>query len=436
MKAKLSTADRKSRKPIEIKRGNVSVTIYTGTNRVGDKTYPQFTLVYYDGNHRKKLRFADLEAAKREGDLVATKLANGENEVLRLTSADRTMYVQAVDHLRPLGVPLNLAVLEYVSAVKSLPDGTTLKEAVDFFKKRNPASLNKRTVREVVDEMLAAKLAAKFSDVHVRDLASRLGRFADDFQMNIAGISSTMLQTWLDEMEVSGRTKKNYLRAIAAMFRFAIGRRYLPHDAIEEVKSVQQPKVASGDIEIFTPSEFAEILNAARPEMVPWLAIGGLAGLRSAELQRLDWSEVNLEEGHIEITSAKAKTASRRLTPITDNLAAWLADHIKEGGKVTGFDSWWNQIPKVVDKVNRIRRERGNETKFVWKHNALRHSFCSYRMASIKSADQVASEAGNSAQMIFRHYRKVVTETQAKEWFAITPDARPNIVRLAEANAA
>ena len=68
--------------------------------------------------------------------------------MLRLTSTDRTIYAQALDQLRPLNIPLNLAVLEYTSAVKHLPDGATLKEAVDFFRRRNPATLEKRTVRQ------------------------------------------------------------------------------------------------------------------------------------------------------------------------------------------------------------------------------------------------------------------------------------------------
>jgi hypothetical protein len=37
--------------------------------------------------------------------------------------------------------------------------------------------------------------------------------------------------------------------------------------------------------------------------MIPWLAIGGFAGLRTAKIQRLDWSEINLVERHIEIKS-------------------------------------------------------------------------------------------------------------------------------------
>ena len=65
----------------------------------------------------------------------------------------------------------------------------------------------------------------------------------------------------------------------------------------------------------------------------------------------------------------------------------------------------------------------GDLSGFEWKHNALRHSFCSYRLADVKSAAQVSLEAGNSPQMVFRHYRELVTEKGAKAWFAITPEA-------------
>ncbi len=37
-------------------------------------------------------------------------------------------------------------------------------------------------------------------------------------------------------------------------------------------------------------------------------------------------------------------------------------------------------------------------------------------------AAEVALEAGNSPQMIFKHYRELVTEKAAKAWFAITPE--------------
>ncbi len=61
---------------------------------------------------------------------------------------------------------------------------------------------------------------------------------------------------------------------------------------------------------------------------------------------------------------------------------------------------------------------------FAWKHNALRHSFISYRVADIQNVAQVALEAGNSPQMIFQHYRELVRPAAAKEWFAIEPNAQ------------
>jgi DNA-binding XRE family transcriptional regulator len=90
-------------KPLAIKRGNVTVKVYAGRNRVNGTNYQQFTVAYYDGAQRRKKRYADLEEAKREAKLAATKLANGEVQVLRLTSLDRANYLQALDTLRPLG---------------------------------------------------------------------------------------------------------------------------------------------------------------------------------------------------------------------------------------------------------------------------------------------------------------------------------------------
>ena len=60
-----------------------------------------------------------------------------------------------------------------------------------------------------------------------------------------------------------------------------------------------------------------------------------------------------------------------------------------------------------------------------WPRNVLRHSFITYRIAKVKSADQVALEAGNSASIIFKHifkhYRELATEDAADQWFGILP---------------
>ena len=61
---------------------------------------------------------------------------------------------------------------------------------------------------------------------------------------------------------------------------------------------------------------------------------------------------------------------------------------------------------------------------FLWKHNALRHSFISYRVAQTQNVAQVALEAGNSPGMIFKHYRELVRQADGKKWFAIAPKGK------------
>jgi integrase len=170
-------------------------------------------------------------------------------------------------------------------------------------------------------------------------------------------------------------------------------------------------KIRAGDVEteIYTPGQFAAILHAAPPHLIPILAIGGFAGMRKAEMDRLDWNAVDLERRMIEVRAGQAKTASRRIIPISDNLAAWLAP-LQRTGKIVPDPDFHRQITALADAL-----------KVGWPRNVLRHSFISYRIAKVKSADQVALEAGNSPNIIFKHYRELTTEEQADEWFGILP---------------
>ena len=58
-----------------------------------------------------------------------------------------------------------------------------------------------------------------------------------------------------------------------------------------------------------------------------------------------------------------------------------------------------------------------------WPQDVLRHTgiSCHYRLHGDEG--KTASWAGNSPDMIFKHYRDLVTEKEADAWFAVTPDA-------------
>ena len=131
---------------------------------------------------------------------------------------------------------------------------------------------------------------------------------------------------WADAHEWGKRTRFNRLTQLRTLFSFAKTRGYYPRE--EDALAGIDVKWKNTDaIEAFTPDEMGRLLAVENPEILPFLVFGAFAGLRSAEIVRLDWSEVNLTRRFIEVTAAKAKTASRRIVPIVDNLAVWLAPY-------------------------------------------------------------------------------------------------------------
>jgi hypothetical protein len=59
-----------------------------------------------------------------------------------------------------------------------------------------------------------------------------------------------------------------------------------------------------------------------------------------------------------------------------------------------------------------------------WPLDVLRHSFGTYRLPIMKSAESLALEMGNSPVVIFRHYRRAMNEATALAYFNITPQDR------------
>ncbi len=361
-----------------------------------------------------KRKFSDLTRARAEADIALIKLANGDAEALKLTGRDRGDYIRSIQLLREWNpnADLYLSVSDYVQGMRRLPPNVSFKECTDFYLKRHPVIHNPKSVAEIVAEMLKAKTDAGKSDIYIKDLKGRLEHFAAAFNVPLAVISGQEIEAYIRRLGLAPRTQNNHRRLIGTLMKFAIKRGYLPKDH-SEMDAVEKMQDNEGDIEIFTPDEMRRLFAMARPEMIPYLAIASFSGLRAAEIERLDWSEVNLAKRFIEVKASKAKTASRRLAPVPDNLVAWLAPYARPFGPVTEFarndkQLFLNLAPKAG---------------VPWKRNGLRHSFISYRLAAIKDVGQVSLEAGNSPQMIFKHYRQLVTEEQARDWFSIVPGA-------------
>ena len=355
-----------------------------------------------------------------------------------MTSQDCKAFLTAQENLKATGVSLESATKEYAAAF-ALLRGLSVLEAARYYAKRHEENISPKTVQDVVKEFLAAKEAGMatrikgkgktVSERYLYGLRKKLEKVAGHFNGTLISlVTAEEINRFVHEIRgvkgrptkrknapapkpVSGRTKNNYLQTINVLLAFAKKQKYVPRD-FAVMDEVDQAEEEEFDIEIFTAEEITRILAAARPEALPALAIGAFAGIRTAEVCRLDWSEVNLESKLIEIKKGKAKTRSRRLVPIVDNLGLFLKDVAQKSGPV-----WPHSEPLLFD----LMRDAGKDSGVPWKHNALRHSFISYRVAKNKNVNEVSMEAGNSPDMIFKHYRELVTEKAADAWFGVTP---------------
>jgi integrase len=379
--------------------------------------YDGYTLSWREGDKRKRRIFADLARAKKEAGSIADKINHGENAALSLTNADRSAYVTACDFVDPTGVPLELAAKQYAEIHRIL-GGRDPVEAARYYAKKHPIDMASKTVAEVAAEFLDAKTKAKKSNDYLVDCRYRHGKFAEAFQCNIGAVTGEQINEFLDDLDLSIRSRNNFRLSIGTLYEFAKLKRYVPldWDGMSHVEKVRDE--SEGEITIYSPDEMQAFLDRSRPELVPFLAIGAFAGLRSAEIERLTWADVFEKPGKIEVKAKKAKTRARRLVPIQPNLAKWLAPFEKHdrAAKVVKFADIGLQIRELCEA------DKGKDLKaLTWKRNALRHSFISYRLAEVQSAAQVALEAGNSETMIFKNYRDVVTPESAKAWFSIEP---------------
>jgi integrase len=357
--------------------------------------------------HHPKFKFVlDLRAFKKGRKFFKTR-AEAEAEALR----QRTLLER---HSREAVGLSQREMSDFIHARKKLAEyGETINDAVKFrVDHLDRVRRHGITVAQLTNEVIEAKRRDGRSRVYLRDLRYRLARFVQDFKdRSIAGITVDELDDWLRALPYSPQSRTNYRRIIGLLFGYAEGRGIIDRNPIPRTA---KPKLIDKAPEIFKVDELQALLEAATrtaPDVVPMLAIGAFAGLREAEIQRLDWHEIDLARGHIEVKAAKAKSARRRIVPIQPNLAAWL----RPSGGLIG-----RVVPAGARrKLDRVREE-ANLAR--WPKNGLRHSFASYRLAAIHDAPRVSAELGHtSPQMLYSTYRELVLPEEAERYWKIAP---------------
>ncbi|EIQ01452.1 site-specific recombinase XerC [Opitutaceae bacterium TAV1] len=408
--------------PLTVKEGSATVKIYRTPTKIGKgrsaQAYDAFTVVWNFGGARVRKKFGDLGKAKQEAQAAAIKMANGQMETRQLSPTQLRAFESASETLIEIGSPaLDKAILEYVEAKKAVKGGN-LVQAAQFFSRYGADKLAPSTVPAAVTALVQSLKDAKLGDYHIQTIDSRLGKFAEAFQGDIAEVTTAQLEKWLKSLDCEPRTRNNYRAAIVQLFNFSKTKlkalpHWLPHAAEETIKVKEGVK----DTEIYSTEEMTTILRLAPPPLVPLLAIRAFSGIRNEELFKLTWDQLDLPSGWIKLKRATTKLRARRVIPILPNLKEWLRDIAKSEGRVhAGYAS----AKTLSEAVSNAIRDSGVAVK----RNALRNCYTSYRLAVLGDIARVAEETGNSPEVIREEYLELVTPEVGARWFRIFPANR------------
>lgn len=365
--------------------------------------YPGYKFVVsgpQPGGRRWRKFFRTRALAEQFAHLRRVELTNGGMEGAALTQSQRAEYVDTIEKLAPFNIGL--------------------REAADLLLPMLKARRQTVPVQVAIAELLEAKKADNASRRYVEDLRSRLGQFSRVFgDRLLADVTGAEIDRWLRSLKVTGLTRNHFRRVIGTLCSFGLTRGWCLENPVTRLAKA---KVVGGKIGILTPEQTAKLLEVAHEEIVAALAIGAFAGLRRAELERLDWREVHLAENLIEVRADKAKTARRRFIKVQPNLAEWLSPHVKDSGPVCP--------PKWLHFFKQARKDAGLAGA-AWPDNALRHSFASYYAAHFRDAGQLAAEMGHTTPaIVFQHYRELVRPAEAARYWQIKPACASNVVML------
>jgi integrase len=363
----------------------------------------KFVVNYREAGKRRRSYFESKEAAQSFASFKNAELKQNGIEHAEFPTALRIMAQEGMEQLKPFSKNIADAVRHYVAHLK--------------------ANERSCTAEQLVKQLLKAKEADGVGERHLGTLRSRLGYFADEFDGKmVAEITKVNIDDWLRSLDVGAQTRNHYRAAAVLAFNFALRNGYAVENPAE---GAAKAKVIGGRPGILSVDESARLLEAATPDVLPFFAIGLFAGLRRAELERLDWSEVDFESNLIQATAEKSKTATRRFVTLQPNLREWVLPYRKLKGNVTP--------PETLRQSFKQARIAAGIVD--WPENALRHSFASYHLAAFKNAAATALELGHhDSRVTFAHYRELVKPKEATRFWKLKPAGRTRKIVQMEAS--
>lgn len=272
-----------------------------------------------------------------------------------------------------------------------------------------------KTVPEVVALCLESRKQMGIRASSQNSLKSTLNRFAEDHKARLVSeIKPTDIDAWLNSRSVaqgprkgepiSRPTRRGLITDLRTLFSFAMSRRFCVSNPARAIERPAHEDMPRGILTVPQCRTLLKWVQQNDPGMLPCICLTLFAGIRPDEARWLSLDDLKGKE--IRIAGEFAKGRQRRVVEKNVTLKAWL----KLGGEFPPAESSFRERIEAIHAV-----------VTPWPHDALRHSFISYRcpIAGIKTT---AQEAAHSEDTLIRHYRAIVSKGDAEKFWALRPD--------------
>lgn len=144
----------------------------------------------------------------------------------------------------------------------------------------------------------------------------------------------------------------------------------------------------------------------------PAIALMLFAGVRPHETTRLDWADIDMDEGNVLVRNTKAKTDRSRYFQMPDTLKAWLEQVPPAEREGPIVPPSWKRVIGLIRKKTGISEER----------DVMRKTFATAHLGCFKDVNLTRSIMGHEVgDVLFQHYRGLMKPKDAAEFWKILP---------------
>jgi integrase len=182
-------------------------------------------------------------------------------------------------------------------------------------------------------------------------------------------------------------------------------------------------------------AQFDKLLAAMPVRLRPFVLLLYTTGVRTGEARKIQWPQVDFDEGVIRLSKTQTKNANARVLPIDDELAKMLKGEQKSSGPVFTFTTmrkaWCNACVKVglgtLDRTGENKKLNGDYGKYegLIPHDLRRSAVRDMIRAGVPQTIAMRI-SGHKTDSVFRRY----DITEDKDLLAAKNSLRAYRVRL------